>query len=377
MNGSIVRVAWSGAAGGEGERRAYDFLAAHTLAALPDAVVRWGEVWSLCERCAAGGDAPAAAALYARLTAFAAGDDGCAGVWSSAVAHHLGLLAAALARWDAAAAHFEEALRLCDGRGAGLDAARTQCAYARVLLARDRDDDASRAQRLLAELIASWHGLGVGGGVPASAARPPAARAASRSGAACRYVFRREGDYWTVAGDGRVARLRGLRGFEYVGELLRHPFQPIYVVDLAAAGCVGGPRLSAAQALEQGLRVSGDSGVAPRLDLQARSDYRTRWREVLAELEEAERDNDPGRSARLQREIDMLSAELAAAGPVASRRAGPSLKERARVNVRNCIAAALRAIRRHDEVVWRHLLNSIKTGTFCSYAPDRPVEWEM
>jgi len=45
--------------------------------------------------------------------------------------------------------------------------------------------------------------------------------------------------------------------------------------------------------------------------------------------------------------------------------------------VRNCITGGLRAIRQHDEVLWRHLANSIKTGTFCCYGPDRPVVWEM
>ena len=58
-------------------------------------------------------------------------------------------------------------------------------------------------------------------------------------------------------------------------------------------------------------------------------------------------------------------------------RSGASLKERARVNVRNCITAALRALRVHDESLWRHLSNSIKTGSFCCYGPDRPVAWDM
>jgi hypothetical protein len=45
--------------------------------------------------------------------------------------------------------------------------------------------------------------------------------------------------------------------------------------------------------------------------------------------------------------------------------------------VRNCISAALRSIRRHDEGLWRHLANALRTGIFCSYEPERPVEWEM
>jgi hypothetical protein len=36
-----------------------------------------------------------------------------------------------------------------------------------------------------------------------------------------------------------------------------------------------------------------------------------------------------------------------------------------------------RAIHQHDEALWRHLSNSIRTGAFCTYAPEQPVEWEL
>jgi hypothetical protein len=135
--------------------------------------------------------------------------------------------------------------------------------------------------------------------------------------------------------------------------------------------------LSVEEAAEHGLRVSAEADVAPALDRRARDDYRERWRELLIEEAEARRDNDPGRAARAQREIEMLTTQLTAVANGGSGRSGASLKERARVNVRNCITAALRALRVHDEALWRHLSNSIKTGSFCCYGPDRPVVWEM
>jgi non-specific serine/threonine protein kinase len=164
-----------------------------------------------------------------------------------------------------------------------------------------------------------------------------------------------------------LSRLRGLRGLGYIAELLRHPHEPIYVVDLIALGA-SEQRLDRDQIAEHGLRVSAEADVGPMLDRRARDDYRARWRELLVEQAEAQRDNDPGRAERVQRELDMLGAQLSAvgAGPGAN---GPSLKERARVNVRNCISAALRAIRARHNPLWRHLSNSIKTGAFCCYAP--------
>jgi hypothetical protein len=47
------------------------------------------------------------------------------------------------------------------------------------------------------------------------------------------------------------------------------------------------------------------------------------------------------------------------------------------VAVRNAIASALKAIERHNPGLAAHLRNSIKTGTFCSYSPESPVDWTV
>lgn len=248
-----------------------------------------------------------------------------------------------------------------------MQAARAQLAHARVLLARGAPGDAARAHRLLVDLLAGLPS-------PAGAAAPPPAETAAppRRG----YVFRREGDYWTLASPGHLARVRGLRGFEYIAELLRRPHRAVYVVELMRpSSAPPAAPLTAREMGEQGLQVAaacGESGI----DRRARLDYRARWRELLAEQAEAERDNDPGRAAGVQRELDMLARELAG-GRRGAARGTTSTQERARVNVRNCVSAALRVIRRHDEPLWRHLANTIKTGTYCVYEPDRAVDWDL
>jgi non-specific serine/threonine protein kinase len=311
------------------------------------------------------------------------GDERAGGAfWWGAAAHYLGTLASVLARWDAAAAHFEEALRAGAAAGAVLEIRRTQLAYIRLLLARGAPGDDGKAEHLLAELIASLHlpraALAPGALIGADGVEAGPATPIGTAGGPSHYLFRREADYWTIAAEGRVSRLRSLRGFDYIAELLRHPHEQIYVVDLAACGVPGENRLSAEEAAEHGLRVSAETGAMPMLDRRAREDYRARWRELLVEQADARRDNDVGRAARIEREIEMLATQLAAAsGGGRGGRSGPSDKERARVNVRNCITAALRAVVQHDEPLGRHLANSIKTGSFCCYAPDRAVVWEM
>jgi hypothetical protein len=358
---------------------------------LPEEVFQLGAVWGACERCVAEQDAAAAERLYRLLAGFVGESDERAGgdFWQGAAARYLGSLASVLARWDTAAAHFEEALRAGAAAGAVLEIRHTQLAYARLLLVRRAPGDDSKAERLLAEVIADLHLLPSAVAAPAPATgdghgrvgewrADPAASGGRRGALPSRYLFRRAGDYWTLASAGQVSCLRNLRGLEYIAELLRFPYEQIYVVDLAALGVPMESRLSVEEAAEQGLRVSGEADVGPALDRRARESYRARWRELLAEESAARRDNDPGRTARIQHEIDMLAAQLSAvAGGSGGGRSGASLKERARVNVRNCITAALRAVRAHDEALWRHLLNSIKTGSFCCYAPDRRVVWEM
>ena len=50
--------------------------------------------------------------------------------------------------------------------------------------------------------------------------------------------FCREGDFWTIAYDGRLVRLKDAKGMQYLAQLLRHPGRRFHVCELAAA--VGG-----------------------------------------------------------------------------------------------------------------------------------------
>ena len=45
-------------------------------------------------------------------------------------------------------------------------------------------------------------------------------------------VLRREGDYWTIAYDAAVVRLRDAKGLRYLEPLLRHPGRSFHVAEL-------------------------------------------------------------------------------------------------------------------------------------------------
>jgi hypothetical protein len=194
-------------------------------------------------------------------------------------------------------------------------------------------------------------------------------------------VFRQEGDVWAIGYGGELFRLKDAKGLRYMAHLLAQPGREVHVTELVTSAADDGspPRAPAISSpSEEGLSVKdlGDAGDV--LDAKAKAEYRSRLEDLREELEEAERFNDPERAARAQWEIDMLADQLSAAVGLGGRsRKAASAAERARVNVRNSITSSLKAIRQHDEALWRHLSNAIRTGTFCAYEPETEVTWQL
>ena len=173
----------------------------------------------------------------------------------------------------------------------------------------------------------------------------------------------REGDLWAVSFDGQTVRMTDAKGMPLLARLLTDPGHEIHALDLA-----GAPAL-----------VGGDDG-GPVLDAAAKHAYRRRLVDLAEDLEEARRNNDPGRAARAEDEIDAVTAQLAGAvGLRGHDRRAASQSERARVAAtRNLRAVIQRAAEVHPSL-GRHLEVTIRTGTYCSYQPDPrvPVEWTV
>jgi hypothetical protein len=198
-----------------------------------------------------------------------------------------------------------------------------------------------------------------------------------------RAVFRREGEYWTVAYGGSVVRLRDTKGLRHLARLLTDPAREVLAVELEAAECrpagtvVGGSR-GRAGAGELEVRPDlGDAGTL--LDATAKAAYKARLGELRAELEEARSGNDPVRASRARAELDFLAAELARAVGLGGRdRRAASHAERARLNVTRAIRAAMANLARAHPSLGEHLSSTIRTGRYCSYTPDprAPIRWE-
>ena len=192
-----------------------------------------------------------------------------------------------------------------------------------------------------------------------------------------RSVFKREGEYWTLDFQGRVARLRDRSGLRYVATLLANPNREILALDL-----VNGPTI---QPIGNGskdgdLTASSVREVVPLLDDRAKAAYRARLDELEGELSEAERFNDPERASRVRAERDAVTRELARAVGLGGRdRPSGSPAERARISVTKSIKTALNSIATANPALGRYLEATIRTGTYCSYSPDpqAPIDWEF
>ena len=316
---------------------------------------------------------PAAEVLYEALRPF--GPQfvicGTAGATYGSVWHHLGLLADVLGRTDEAEEHFERAIAAHRAAGALPYLAHTQREFACLLRERGGPGDRERADALLEEAIGTYRRLGMGPWLErADAQRQPTVE---------RNEFRREGDVWTVGFAGRGVRLKDSKGLRDIAHLMARPGADVHCFELVAAaeGAGAGAAPSAGRVAEAGLSVGG-SGGEDVLDERARQAYRARLADLQEDLDEAEAAHDPERAARAREEMDLLASELAAALGLGGRpRKSGDPAERARKAVAERIRAAVARVSTAHPTLGKHLRNSIRTGTFCSYRPEAHVDWKL
>lgn len=387
-------------------RNEFERLAARDFADLPRDVTWTYSMAVLCGLCGSLGDAVRARPLYEALCPYSdriviLGP----AVGFGSVSYCLGQLATALSDWEAATRHFDEALAVHRRLGMGHWLALTQVEYARMLLLQGQPEKREQAEALLSSAIHAATEMEL----PAVAARarsvlaaaakaPPAPRADTpldrgRPSAetvpetrgeddravSSEALFRREGEFWTLAFEGKVIHLKDVVGLRYICELLRRPAEPVPVTLLYAA--VRGGRASEdwppndiVDAEDLSLVELGNDDCA--LDARAVVDYRSRWIVARQELNQARKRNDLGEIAKLQQEIDFLTEALA--NSWGRWKELPETK-RVRLCVTKAVASALKRIRGEHPRLGRHLDTHLKRGYVCIYypGPDPPVRWRF
>ncbi len=301
------------------------------------------------------------------------------------VDRYLGLIAAGDGRLDDAQRHLEGAIRIADRNGLLPWAARARADLARVLSVRGRADDDELSVNYLAAARATAGQIGLVDyetksldPAPRAATPPASVEPSSRPN-----VFRRDGEYWTVAFAGSTFSLRDTKGLLYLARLLATPDLEIHSLDLVRGGRADETRNDAARvdSVSAGDLTSDPfAGAGEVIDAEAREDYRRRLADLDAEIGQAHDWNDPERVERLNEERDFLVRELAGAvGLGGTLRTVSSASERARISVTKAIWSSVDRITAHGPELGRHLTLSVHTGTFCSYTPDPALKivWEL
>lgn len=172
-------------------------------------------------------------------------------------------------------------------------------------------------------------------------------------------TFRGEDGVWTIDYEGKGARLVEVKGFHDLARLLAAPGVPVHSLEL-----VGAPPETRSR--------------HEVLDEEARRSYQRRIQDLQEDLERAEVDHDLARNEVLRQELDAVLEELSRAAGLRGRsRELGSAAERARSAVTWRIRSAIKKIRAAHPRLGQHLANSIRTGTFCVYAPETAIDWAL
>jgi tetratricopeptide (TPR) repeat protein len=255
---------------------------------------------------------------------------------------------------------------------------------------RDREE----AGQHLHAAIEEFHALGMTGwlrraegAMRGRGTSPSPARDKRTTSAGSSNTFRLDGDYWTILYEGQALRIKDAKGLRDLAFLLANPGKEIHVTDLIAASGNTEPdpragayeRMGREQLAAIGLEASRGERSETALDAEARSAYRARLAELKEDLAEAERCNDTGRATKARVELEFITAELASAYGLGgrSRKPGGDPLERARKAIGFRIRESVSRIHRAHRALGLHLRTSVKTGTFCSYAPHEPTPWDV
>src|SRR5438477_8574998 len=171
----------------------------------------------------------------------------------------------------------------------------------------------------------------------------------------------REGPFWTVRYTDEECRVKDSKGIRDLAVLLASPNRDVPAAELMAQG----------MAVQSG-------GADEVLDERARRQFQARLAELEEDLAEAEAANDLGRIGAVKAERDAIAHELAAALGLGGRsRTLGDPAERARKAVSARIRDAVKAVGDCHAGLGEHLQASVRTGTFCSYAPAGDVRWRV
>jgi hypothetical protein len=168
--------------------------------------------------------------------------------------------------------------------------------------------------------------------------------------------FIKEATFWKLSYDGSVMQVPELKGFFDIQQMLLEPRRVFHCAELMGSA----------------VNAKGEK----LLDEKARKQYQKKIIDLQAEIREAEEQSDSAAQVKLQADYDKLIDHLSKAlGLKGKARETGGTVEKARSAVTWRIRKAIARIEQCHPHLGAHLSNAIKTGTVCSYQPDRDIQW--
>ncbi len=170
--------------------------------------------------------------------------------------------------------------------------------------------------------------------------------------------FKIDGEIWQLEYMKESTVLKDAKGLHDIAKLLQQPEKQIHCTELMGSVL--------------------DSDGTELIDKQALKDYKSRILSLQADIADAEEMGLAIKVDTLREEYEKLLKHLSEATGIANkpRNTGSTL-EKARSAVTWRIRSAIKKIEKAHPQLAKHLSNSIKTGTFCSYAPESPHQWSI
>ena len=171
-------------------------------------------------------------------------------------------------------------------------------------------------------------------------------------------LFLKENGMWQICFEGTTVFIPEVKGFVDMAKLIGSPDKEFHCTSLFGTGVM--------------------SMAEPVFDDRAKQSYKKKMQELQEEIKLCENHSDFERAAELQQEysdlVDHLTTSLGMGGK--TRKVNdPMDKIRSAVTWR--IRNAIQKIEKNHPALGKHFANSIKTGLFCSYCPEKPLKWTV
>ncbi|MDC6364557.1 MULTISPECIES: tetratricopeptide repeat protein [Flavobacteriaceae] len=168
--------------------------------------------------------------------------------------------------------------------------------------------------------------------------------------------FTNNGELWELSYLGEAVTIKDSKGLHDIAKLLIQPEKQVHCTELMGT-------------------VLDSEGTA-LTDGKALEDYKKRIISLQVDISDAEEMGHSSKADELRGEYDTLIDYLSQITGMSNktRKVGSSL-EKARSAVTWRIRSSIKKIGAAHPKLGKHLANSIKTGTYCSYAPEAPHDW--